>query len=370
MMTIDAYMDKDTDSVLLLNGLLYYQKVDMAIYGMIDGCRTGNHGSYVSMTCYVSIRGDRQIRTGRHRIRQKMRIYCDGSNVSSHATSKKTLVDMNRRQSLLIQSSALCCSCLQALPAGSEIVGRNSFMDKLFANAMAQGMREYEESIKPVKASLFADLNAHLHVVSSDSDSASSLATSTSQPLLLSKQGTVAGKASVMELGCGAGPNLQFYDPKITRIEAIEPNGYMKPYFVQTMLMNDFSPASDLHWYESFAECVPLPDASVDAVVCTIVLCSVTNVERVLNEVLRVLKPGGKFVFVEHVAAPESQRVLSAAQYVFDPLQQMLADGCHLRRNPLPIIQQAGFSRIDRVMEFHVEGVGLISPHVAGICTA
>ena len=101
---------------------------------------------------------------------------------------------------------------------------------------------------------------------------------------------------------------------------------------------------------------------------CLQVLCSVPNVQSALAEVKRVLKPGGKFLFIEHVLAPEPDRKLRLFQHILNPLQQATADGCHLDRDTLKSIQSAGFAHVD-ASSFVVPGLGLIGPHVAGIAT-
>ena len=94
------------------------------------------------------------------------------------------------------------------------------------------------------------------------------------------------------------------------------------------------------------------------------VLCSVDSVEKALQEAKRVLRPGGRFVFVEHCLAPTSKPVLRIAQQVLNPIQIRLADGCHLNRNPLPLIKQT--FQVQQAEEFILEGESMIAPHVAG----
>jgi len=103
----------------------------------------------------------------------------------------------------------------------------------------------------------------------------------------------------VLEIGPGAGPNLAYFSPHI-RWVGIEPNPFMHPYLRrQAERLNRTVEIRD-----ASAERVPLQDNSVDAVVSTLVLCSVKDVSGALQEILRVLRPGGRFVFIEHVAAP------------------------------------------------------------------
>jgi ubiquinone/menaquinone biosynthesis C-methylase UbiE len=93
----------------------------------------------------------------------------------------------------------------------------------------------------------------------------------------------------------------------------------------------------------------------------------VAQPELVLQEVLRVLKPGGRFLFMEHVAAPEGSW-LCHLQRLLNPLQRLLADGCNVNRCTGKVIQGAGFSTVDlkhcRVGSCPL--LALVSPHIVG----
>uniref|UniRef100_A0A0C9QSB9 TSA: Wollemia nobilis Ref_Wollemi_Transcript_12035_1218 transcribed RNA sequence n=1 Tax=Wollemia nobilis TaxID=56998 RepID=A0A0C9QSB9_9CONI len=144
-------------------------------------------------------------------------------------------------------------------------------------------------------------------------------------------------------------------------------------------VMNELHPSRP-EWYEKLyaslldkgmksyeaevGEALPVLDSSMDAVVCTLVLCSVKDVARTLKEVQRVLTPGGRFIFIEHVAAP-SGTLKRFGQNFLDPLQQFVSDGCHLTRETGKIIKESGFSNADVNMT-SIKGAFVMSPHVFG----
>ncbi|KAI9111502.1 hypothetical protein K1719_017192 [Acacia pycnantha] len=111
-------------------------------------------------------------------------------------------------------------------------------------------------------------------------------------------------------------------------------------------------------------EVIPLDDASVDAVVGTLVLCSVNDVSLTLQEMKRVLRPGGMYVFVEHVGVKEG--TLRFIQKILDPLQQTLADRCHLCRDTGSDISEAGFSRVD-LNTVSLKKAALENPQIYGV---
>src|SRR5215468_7513904 len=121
------------------------------------------------------------------------------------------------------------------------------------------------------------------------------------EQLMAARKRTLLGdlRGMVLEIGPGAGVNLSHYDSSVKWI-GIEPNPYMQAYLRKEAercgLQVDLRTGN--------AERMEVADQSMDAVVCTLVLCSVLDVGRVLNEIRRVLKPGARFVFIEHVAAP------------------------------------------------------------------
>jgi len=164
---------------------------------------------------------------------------------------------------------------------------------------------------------------------------------------------------SILELGPGTGPNLEYF-PKGIRWMGLEPNIYMHPYLRQEAQKLGFK----IELLTAYAEQIPLEDASADAVVSTLVLCSVGSLEQTLTEIRRVLRPGGKFVFLEHVGAPQGTRT-RASQNFITPLWRVLGDGCHPNRDILEAIRQAGFAKVE-AEEFNIPAP-VVGPHIAGM---
>ena len=106
-----------------------------------------------------------------------------------------------------------------------------------------------------------------------------------------------------------------------------------------------------------------LTDSSVDAVIGTLVLCSVSELQLVLLEIIRVLKPGGRFYFIEHVAAPTGSW-LSLLQGGVRPAWQYLFDGCQSNAKTLEEIKAAGFSKV--IYEEFQAPLPVVSPHISG----
>ncbi|XP_054809563.1 uncharacterized protein LOC129311345 [Prosopis cineraria] len=169
----------------------------------------------------------------------------------------------------------------------------------------------------------------------------------------------------IVEIGIGTGANFSYYasNPDV-EVVGIDPNQKMEKY-ARSSAESAGLPPSNFEFIHAVGEIMPLDDASVDAVVSTLVLCSVKDVSKTLQEIKRVLRPGGLFVFVEHVGAKEGT-VLRFIQGFLDPLQQTLADGCHLCRDTGGFISEAGFSRVE-LNTASLKIAALINPFVYGL---
>jgi ubiquinone/menaquinone biosynthesis C-methylase UbiE len=173
--------------------------------------------------------------------------------------------------------------------------------------------------------------------------------------------GGLAG--TVLEIGPGTGSNFRYLQPAVTRWIGVEANPAMRHRLAEKAARSGI--ATEI--VAGDAAHLDLPDGSVDAVVATLVLCSVEDPERVLREVLRVLRPGGVFAFVEHVAAP-SGTSLRRWQRAVRPVWSFLADGCAPDRETARRIAEVGF--LDVAIEaFDVPRRAvprLVAPHIAG----
>ena len=142
---------------------------------------------------------------------------------------------------------------------------------------------------------------------------------------------------SVLEIGVGSGLNLPFYSAAVSRLWGVDPSAELLA-MARTKLDRLSFPVDLLC---QSAEQLPLDAASIDTVVTTWVLCSIPDPLAALREVKRVLKPGGRFLFVEPGASPDA--TVQAWQHRLDPIWKRIAGGCHLDRPIAELIRTAGF---------------------------
>ncbi|XP_010257924.1 PREDICTED: methyltransferase-like protein 7A isoform X1 [Nelumbo nucifera] len=212
---------------------------------------------------------------------------------------------------------------------------RPDWYEELYASIMDKSIAAYEEEVAGYKADLFKKLRGK--------------------------------NKKVMELGIGTGPNLKYYaDEAGVSVVSVDPNKKMEKYAKEAAVAAGL-PLSCFNFIQTVGEALPVSDASMDAVVGTLVLCSVKDVKLTLEEIKRVLKPGGLYVFMEHVAAQDGT-LLRFAQGLLDPLQQIVADGCHLTRDTGKLISEAGFSDVN-INTTLLSTFSIIRPHIYGIAS-
>lgn len=164
-------------------------------------------------------------------------------------------------------------------------------------------------------------------------------------------------RGRVVEIGPGLGVNLPSYDASV-RWTGVEPNAVLREHLARELARRGVRGEA----VDGVAERLPFADASVDAVVGTLVLCTVRDPAAALREVRRVLVPGGRFVFLEHVCSPRrAERLL---QRLAQPVFTVVGDGCHPDRDTAGTIARAGFSRV-QLEHFRVP-LPVVAPHVSG----
>ena len=157
-----------------------------------------------------------------------------------------------------------------------------------------------------------------------------------------------AAEGRVIEIGIGSGLNLPFYRPVVKEILAIEP----APKLV-TMARRAPRPEIRIKFIEASAEAIPIEDHSVDTVVTTWTLCTIPQAATALAEMRRVLRPGGRLLFVEHGLAPDAS--VRRWQDRLNPAWRRISGGCNLNRPIHSMIESAGF-QIDRVETGYMPG--------------
>ncbi len=155
---------------------------------------------------------------------------------------------------------------------------------------------------------------------------------------------------AVLEIGFGTGANLTFYPSHLYSLTAIDPNPGMIPFGrshpAERIIPFNLALAS--------AEWLPFPFASFDTVVSTMTLCSVSHLSMVLRELFRVVKPGGRLLFLEHGQSPD--RSVCRWQDGLTPVWKYLGDGCRLNRQMDQVIQEQGWNVV-ALDTFYLPGV-------------
>lgn len=151
-----------------------------------------------------------------------------------------------------------------------------------------------------------------------------------------------AAQGRTIDLGAGTGANLALYPEAVSELVLAEPDPHMAKRLREKLARS--SRAAQL--VEAGAERLPFEDSSFDTAVFTLVLCTVPDPRAALAEAARVLKPGGKLLFVEHVRAEDPG--LARWQDRLEKPWRFLADGCHCNRDTIATIDASPFN-LDQV---------------------
>jgi ubiquinone/menaquinone biosynthesis C-methylase UbiE len=158
-----------------------------------------------------------------------------------------------------------------------------------------------------------------------------------------------AAEGRILEIGVGSGLNLPFYSQRAERVIGLDPS----PKLLSMARQAARSSSGPVEFVEGSAEAIPLEDASVDTVVTTWTLCSIPDAPRSLREMRRVLKLGGRLLFVEHGRAPDSG--VRWWQNHLNPAWKRVGGGCHLNRAIGTLIEGAGF-QFERIETGYMRG--------------
>ncbi len=183
------------------------------------------------------------------------------------------------------------------------------------------------------------------------------LATETFAPLR--GRALEGASGSVLEIGAGTGLNFAHYPKAVTKVTAIEPS----PGMIERAKGRAAAAPVPVELKLGEAESLPFPDGSFDTVAATLVFCSVHTPEKAAAEVKRVLKPGGKWLLLEHIRSDDPGMV--RWQKRWNPLWQRVFLGCTLDRDIPALLRSAGFDT-SGTREIDVEGPGLVRHLLVG----
>lgn len=158
------------------------------------------------------------------------------------------------------------------------------------------------------------------------------------QIMKLRSQLVPLARGDVFEIGCGGGINQQFYNASaISRYCGIDPGTKLLDYTRAEAEKKGWK--ADIR--DGIGEDIPFESNSFDTVVCTYTMCSVQDQAQVVNEMKRILKPGGKLLFLEHGRAPDAD--VAKWQDRIEPIWKPIAGGCHLTRPITSAVHAGGF---------------------------
>ena len=164
------------------------------------------------------------------------------------------------------------------------------------------------------------------------------------------RQKTLAAvTGDVLEVGFGSGHNLPCYPDAVQRVVAVDPSTKSAELARKRIAAAPFP----VEYVPLEGEKIEAPDASFDSVVSTFTLCTIPDPAAALGQMRRVLKPGGRFFFVEHGRSPEPG--IQAWQDRLNPFQQFACGGCNMNRDIERLVRDAGFE-LEQVEKYYLEG--------------
>jgi ubiquinone/menaquinone biosynthesis C-methylase UbiE len=145
-------------------------------------------------------------------------------------------------------------------------------------------------------------------------------------------------QGKVLELGAGSGANFRHYDAtKVSKLYALEPN----PGMIRLAEKKRYETRLDIEFVDLTGEHIPLEDATIDTVVSTFTLCTISGIVDAIRGLTRVLKPNGKLIFFELGLSPDAS--VRRWQRRLEPVYHLLFQGLYLTRDIPALLMQAGF---------------------------
>ena len=161
-------------------------------------------------------------------------------------------------------------------------------------------------------------------------------------------------RGEVLEIGLGTGLNLPHYPNTVSGLHAVDP----APLLPERVTRRSASVSFPIEIQRISAETLPFGDRTFDCVVSTWTLCTIPDPVKALHEVRRVLKPTGKFLFLEHGRSDDEK--IATWQDRLNPIQRVIGCGCNLNRRIDQLISQAGLAmtKLDRFQMERVPRLG------------
>ncbi len=162
------------------------------------------------------------------------------------------------------------------------------------------------------------------------------------------KEQLASAEGDVLEIGVGTGLNLPHYPAQVRKITTVDPNPGMNKRLQRRIEELDIQVDKRIISSEE----LPFDDATFHCVVSTMTLCSIPDVEQAMNELFRILRPGGRILFLEHGTCPDPK--VAKWQRRLNWLQRIVADGCTLTLNVRELLSTQPFTSVE-IDNFYME---------------